>query len=47
MPALSELESGNDTLSCAPKAGSTVMPAGSNYVITVEVQKIVPDASMP
>jgi hypothetical protein len=47
MPALSDLEGGNDTLACNPKAGTTVTPAGSKYIITVEVKKIAPDASMP
>jgi C2 domain len=48
LPALSALESGTDTLSCNPRAGTTVTPpAGSTFIITVGVKKIVPDASMP
>lgn len=48
MPALSTLESGTDVLSCNPRAGATVTPpAGSNFIITVEVRKLPPDASVP
>lgn len=47
MPALSTLESGTDVLSCNPRAGTFTPPAGSNFIITVEVRKLPPDASVP
>lgn len=48
MAALSALESGTDTLSCSPRAGTTVTPpAGSTFIITVGVNKLPPDASTP
>jgi hypothetical protein len=48
VPVLSTLESGTDSLSCNPRPGMTVdPPANSNYFITVNVRRVVPDASAP
>jgi hypothetical protein len=45
VPLLADLATGTDTLACNPKPGPTV-PTG-NYIITVILKKLVPDASVP